>query len=170
VAKFAYDPEGRRVEKVAGGVTTSYVYDDADILRESRGGVTQKYVSGGIDELFSTEDGTSTSYVHQDAMGSVVATTNAGGSVLSAPDYDAWGVLRAGGSEPGHTFTGREWDPQTGMYYYRARYYDPAVGRFITEDPMRFRAGVNFFAYVSNNPTNRIDPLGLKDETSSART
>jgi len=58
-------------------------------------------------------------------------------------------------------YTGREGDPETGLYYYRARYYDPKVGRFISEDPIRFAGGVNFYSYVTNNPVALADPLGL---------
>jgi RHS repeat-associated protein len=59
-------------------------------------------------------------------------------------------------------FTGREWDPETGLYYYRARYYDPKIGRFISEDPIDFEGGVNFYSYVENNPVNLVDPEGLQ--------
>lgn len=58
-------------------------------------------------------------------------------------------------------FTGREWDPETGLYYYRARYYDPKAGRFISEDPIGFGGGVNFYGYVGGNPTGFVDPAGL---------
>ena len=58
-------------------------------------------------------------------------------------------------------FTGRELDRSTGLYYYRARYYDPEIGRFLSEDPLGFEAGVNFYAYVGNNPVNANDPSGL---------
>jgi RHS repeat-associated protein len=59
-------------------------------------------------------------------------------------------------------YTGREFDTETGLYYYRARYYDPAAGRFLREDPMRFDVGINFYRYVKNNATNLADPFGLK--------
>ena len=62
-------------------------------------------------------------------------------------------------------YTGRELDSETGLYYYRARYYDPEIGRFLSEDPLGFEAGdVNFYAYVSNNPINFNDPMGLETE------
>ena len=60
-----------------------------------------------------------------------------------------------------YAYTGREWDPEVGLYYYRARYYDPKIGRFLSEDPINFDGGINFFAYVLNSPTNGIDPFGL---------
>ena len=61
----------------------------------------------------------------------------------------------------GYAYTGREWDPESGLYYYRARYYDPKIGRFISEDPIGFGGGINFYAYVGNNPVRFIDPFGL---------
>jgi RHS repeat-associated protein len=74
--------------------------------------------------------------------------------------YDAWGNLQAGASEPGYAFTGREWDPEIGLYYYRARLYDPRVGRFNSEDPVRFRDGLTKYAYALSNPLRFVDPLG----------
>jgi RHS repeat-associated protein len=59
-------------------------------------------------------------------------------------------------------YTGREWDQETGLYYYRARYYDPSTGRFLSEDPIRFNAGINFFSYSANRPTVFTDSTGLK--------
>jgi RHS repeat-associated protein len=62
-----------------------------------------------------------------------------------------------------YAFTGREWEPESGLYYYRARYYDPKIGRFISEDPYRWLADANLYVYVRNNPVNRTDPTGLFD-------
>jgi RHS repeat-associated protein len=163
-ARFAYDPKGRRVEKVAGGQTTSYAYESEDILRDVRGPSTLKYVHGpGIDEPMATDDGSSLSYFLADGLGSVLKTTNSVGAVTLARQYDAWGSLQAGATANGHAFTGREWDPDTGLYYYRARYYDSQVARFVNEDPIGFGGGENFYAYVSDGPVNRIDPIGLYD-------
>jgi RHS repeat-associated protein len=67
-----------------------------------------------------------------------------------------------GQSVPGYAFTGREWDSNAGLYYYRARYYDPKLGRFISEDPIGFLGGFNFFTDVGNDPTSQLDPDGLK--------
>jgi RHS repeat-associated protein len=161
IARFSYDPMGRRVEKLASGVTT-YTYEDESILREVRGGATLMYVQGpAIDEPLARDDGTSLTYFHVDGLGSVVKTTTAAGTVNLARQYDSWGNLETASSEQGYAFTGREWDPETGLYYYRARYYDATVGRFVSADPIRFLGGVNFYAYVINNPTGNIDPFGL---------
>jgi RHS repeat-associated protein len=80
--------------------------------------------------------------------------------VISTRRYDAVGTFELGAAN-GYAFTGREWDTQTGLYYYRARYYDPKIGRFISEDPIGVMGGMNFYAYVENRPTLFIDPSGL---------
>ena len=163
-ARFGYDPMGRRVEKVAGGVTTSYEYDRENLLREVRGGTTLKYVNGQeTDEPLAMDNGTALSYFHNDALGSIVKTTDTAGAVTLTRQYDAWGTLEVGASEPGYAFTGREWDPEIGLYYYRARYYDAKVASFLSQDPIGLRGGdVNFYAYVRNHPVNLIDPSGMR--------
>jgi RHS repeat-associated protein len=75
--------------------------------------------------------------------------------------FDSFGNS-SGSSRTRYSYTGRERDPDTGQLYYRSRFYDPQVGRFISEDPIGFEGGWNFYAYVGNNPTNWRDPLGLK--------
>ncbi len=76
--------------------------------------------------------------------------------------YDGFGQIQGGGAIGGYTFTGREWDPETGLYYYRARYYDPRLGRFISEDPILWAGGENFYSYVKNRPATLSDPQGLQ--------
>jgi RHS repeat-associated protein len=163
VARFAYDPNGRRVEKVAGGVTTSYLYDEEDVVRETRGAATFKYIHGaGTDEPLAKEESSGAlTYYHPDGLGSIVRRTNQSGAPAHEYRYDAWGSIEAGATEPGYAFTGREWDPETRLYYYRARYYDGQIGRFISEDPMGATAGPNFYSYVANNPLRFVDPEGL---------
>ena len=75
--------------------------------------------------------------------------------------YDPWGNLLQGQGTGGYAFTGREWDTETGLYYYRARYYDSKLGRFVSEDPAGLRSGLNRYAYVANRPINLTDPSGL---------
>ena len=163
-ARFSYDPRGRRVEKVAGGVTISYTYDREDIIREVRGAATFKYVHGlGIDEPLSREDASGAlSYYHADGLGSIAKHTNQAGTVVHEYRYDAWGNIEAGSDEPGFAFTSRESDPDVELAYYRARYYSPKDGRFTSEDPIGFGGGANFYAYVANSPQNLVDPWGLQ--------
>ncbi|XXF80123.1 RHS repeat-associated core domain-containing protein [Myxococcaceae bacterium GXIMD 01537] len=144
VARFSYDALDRRVEKTAGAVTTTYTHSDEDILRER--------VTRGTG---------STTNSHADGLGSIVKTTDATGAIASSRQYDAFGNLQAGFDTSGHAFTAREWDAETGLYYHRARYYDPKLGRFISEDPKGFRADINFYRYTHDNPVNETDPMGL---------
>lgn len=165
VAAFKYDALGRRVEKSAGGTRTLYWYDGEDILATSdaQGGSRRYHVHGpGIDEPLARYDESLAplTYYHADGLGSIVSHTDTSGAETFSRSYDAFGNLETGASEPGYAFTGREWDPETGLYYYRARYYDPKIGRFISEDPIRWAGGFNLYAYVSNAPTNWIDSQG----------
>ncbi len=169
VARYAYDPVGRRIERIAGGETAAYTFDGVNTLRETTGGSVRKYVLGpNVDEPLAADDG-APRYYHSDIIGSIVRVTNAAGDVTATRQYDAWGNLQSGSTAAGHAFTGREWDPETGLYYYRARYYSPTVGRFITEDPSRLMAGPNFYTYVDDNPVNRTDPTGLIGQYSEPR-
>jgi len=137
VATFAYDPLGRRVQKVAGGVTTTWTYDGSAILQQVGGGSTLKYIHGPrIDEPLASDDGTALSNFHADGMRTIVKTTNSAGAVTLTRQYDPWGNLQFGTTTNGFSFTGREWDSETGSYYLRARYLDPKLGRFISEDPI----------------------------------
>jgi RHS repeat-associated protein len=162
-ARFKYDPLGRRVEKVVDGNTTTWTYDGSAMLRQVSGSSTLKYVHGpGIDEPLAQEDGGGAlGYFHVDGLGSIVKTTNSAGTVTATRRYEAFGNFELGATN-GYSFTGREWDSETGLYYYRARYYDPKTGRFISEDPIRFAGGVNFYRYVRNSPTGWRDPWGLQ--------
>jgi RHS repeat-associated protein len=80
--------------------------------------------------------------------------------LLAGDDYEDPASSGGGPEYATHAFTGREWDRETGLYYYRARYYDPKAGRFISEDPIGFEGGINFYAYVANRPTVFRDPDG----------
>jgi len=107
-----------------------------------------------------------TLYYHQDGLGTVTELTDINGSVAKAYAYDAYGnILESPGTvEQPYTYTGREFDQETGLYYYRARYYDAATGRFLQNDPIGFRGGdVNLYRYVSNNPIYFSDPVGLQN-------
>jgi RHS repeat-associated protein len=163
-ARFSYDPLGRRVEKAAGGATTTYIYDGEDVMREVGAGGALKYIHGPVsDEPLAREDGSGSAvYYLADELGTVVKLTGSDGSVADEYRYDLWGEIGVGASTAHYAFTGREWDSETEFYYYRARHYDPESGRFIGEDPMGLEAGdTNLYAYVGNEPTRYRDPHGL---------
>ena len=166
-SSFVYDPVGRRVEKATSTKIVTYTYDGMDILRESTtvlaSTTASYYVHGpGIDEPLAKETGGVFTYYHADGLGSIVKETNQSGNVTHTLTYDAWGDIQSG-ERDGFAFTGREWDPETRLYYYRARYYDPKAGRFVSEDPIGFLAGTNFVSYVHNNPQSSTDPFGMSD-------
>jgi RHS repeat-associated protein len=165
--QYAYDAEARRVRKVVGGQETHHVYQGPDIVAEYGPDwlTPSSLLTHGPnvdDPLLQTVPG-GTRYYHQDGLGNVVALTDQGGATTATARYDAWGNVLAGtGAIPLYGYTGREPDG-TGLIYYRARYYDPALGRFLQPDPARFQGGgANLYVYVTNNPVNRMDPTGLR--------
>lgn len=164
-ASYKYDGLGRRVEKNVRGQITRYVYDTEDIVLEYDGAnsLAATYTHGpSTDEPLSMERGGRNYFYHQDASGSVRFLTDSSGSVAQAYTYDSFGriVGQTGSLANPYTYTGREFDAESGLFYYRARYYDPIVGRFTQEDPVGFDGGLNFYAYVANNPVNYVDPQG----------
>jgi RHS repeat-associated protein len=164
-SNFKYDALGRRIEKTINGRTIQYLYDGLDIVQEIENTVVSaNYVrTMNIDEpLARVKADGSVRYYQQDALGSVIALTDDTGAVKTQYSYDPFGGATISGevSDNPFQYTGREND-NTGLYYYRARYYSPELQRFISEDPIRLRGGINFFAYVGNNPVKFIDPSGL---------
>lgn len=162
-ASFGYDASGNRTKKTAGGVTTEYLYDGFNAVQELSGGaVTANLLTGGLDEVFARTTGGGTQTPLVDGLGSTLAVTDGVGNIQTQYAYDAFGNTAATGAASDYPFqyAGRENDG-TGLYYNRARYYAPALQRFISQDPIGFAAGVNHYAYVGNNPANFVDPMGL---------
>jgi RHS repeat-associated protein len=163
--EFAYDPLGRRVSVTDGGHTTSYVYDGANIHLEYDGNSSAPaavYTDGNAPDqvLEMARDGHRYSYL-VDGQGSTIALADENGNVVQRYSYDAFGTPTVTGSVPNpFTYTGREYDAASGLYYYRARYYDPTLGRFISEDPVQH---ANPYPYVTNDPINASDPTGAQD-------
>ncbi|HEY9286291.1 MAG TPA: RHS repeat-associated core domain-containing protein, partial [Pyrinomonadaceae bacterium] len=162
---YAYDALGRRASRTAGGVTTNFLYDGDDVVLDRNGdGTTVEYLNGleTDEKLQQASAATGPLYFIQDHLDSVVALTDASGGVVERMQYEAFGES-AGSSLTRYGYTGRERDPLTGLLYYRARWYDPNQGRFISEDPIGYDGGgANFYAYVNNDPVNFNDPLGMQ--------
>jgi len=163
---FKYDPLGRRIYKSSSSGTSVYAYDGENLIEEtnSSGAVVARYEeTQNIDEPLAMLRSSTTSYYHADGLGSVTSLSSSAGSIANTYTYDSFGKLTAstGSLVNPFRYTARESDAETGLYYYRARYYDQSAGRFLSEDPVRFRGGVNFYAYTENNPTNFADPEGL---------
>ncbi len=161
-ATFSYDSFGRRISKTINGQKVEYLYDRQDIIGEIEGGVlTTTFLRNlSADEPFARRS-SETEFFHSDALGSVLHLTDSTGSITTSYEYDVYGkAQQSGPSVNPFQFTGRENDG-TGLYYYRARYYDPIARRFLSEDPIGLQGGVNFYAYVGGNPVNAVDPSGL---------
>ena len=163
-AGFQYDPFGRRVGKTIVGATTNYLYDGANPVQELAGTTpTANLLTGlGIDERFTRTDSSATANFLTDALGSTLSLTDGSGSTLASYTYEPFGnTTTSGSSASTYQYTGRENDG-SGIDFYRARYYNPALGRFISEDPLGFAgSGPNFYAYAGNDPISFSDPLGL---------
>jgi RHS repeat-associated protein len=164
---FRYDPFGRRIQKSGPLGTTNFLYDGPNLLEEvdNSGNVLARYTQDrDIDSPLSEFRGSTTSYYQADeALGSITSLSSGSGALANTYTYDSFGNLTASTGTLTNPFryTGREFDSETGLYFYRARYFDSAAGRFISEDPIRFGGGVDFYPYVDNSPVNAVDPLGL---------
>ncbi len=161
-ASFQYDALGRRISKTIGSVTTAFLYDGMNVAQEQSSGSETNLLSGETDEVF-TRNGVTAENFLLDAEGSTIATTDSSGNLLTEYSYDPFGdtILNGGVSTNPYQYSGRENDEVAGLYYYRARYYKPQIGRFVSQDPIGFRAGMNVYAYVADSPTAFVDPFGL---------
>jgi RHS repeat-associated protein len=168
-ASFAYDGLGRRLSKTAGGTTTKFLYDGPNGVQEqnSSNTATANMLTGlGIDQTFSRQVvGGATSSLLTDALGSTIGLGDANGAIQTSYTYEPFGGVTSSGATNtnSYQFTGRENDGSTGLYFYRARYYNPTFGRFISEDPLAFPGGPdpNLYSYVGNDPVSLSDPFGL---------
>ncbi len=162
---FGYDGFARRRTKTIGGVTTAFLYDGLNPVQELSGGSpSANLLTGlGIDEYLTRTDATGARSLLTDALGSTLALADSGGTIQTEYTYEPFGAFTTSGLGTTNSlaFTGRESDA-TGLMHYRARYYDSARQRFISEDPFGQRGGLNLFAYAANRPTKLTDPFGLK--------
>ncbi|HKQ51123.1 MAG TPA: RHS repeat-associated core domain-containing protein, partial [Pyrinomonadaceae bacterium] len=158
---YGYDALGRLSTRVSGGTTTSSLYNGGHVVLDQTGGAQVDYLyGGGVDDLLRQSNTAGPLYFLTDRIGSPAALTDGAGNVVERRSYEPFGAS-AGSSWTRYDYTGRERDAQTGLIYYRARWYDPAQGRFVSEDPAGFAGGLNKYAYVSNNPVSKTDPFGL---------
>jgi RHS repeat-associated protein len=152
--QYKYDALGRRIQKNVNSQVTTFVYDGLNMVTDYTGlwTVRSKYFFGlGLDEPLSIDQSSNLYYYQQDGLGRVNRLTNASVSMARTHSYDSFGknTSRTGTLDQPFAFTGRDYDPETGLYYYRARYYDPKAGRFISKDPIGFGGGdVNLFRHV----------------------
>ncbi len=160
--RYLYDALGRRVQTyiVGNKENTKFIYDGQDVLVDDNSGTLTKYINGdGIDnKLKLTTNGVS-KYFLADHLGSTNGLTDASGNLTEQTSYDSFGNA-INNLSTRYQFTGREYDNFTNLHYYRARFYDGNLGRFISEDPIGLAGGINLYGYVHNNPQNFKDPSG----------
>ncbi|HEX4561997.1 MAG TPA: RHS repeat-associated core domain-containing protein, partial [Gemmatimonadales bacterium] len=179
VARYAYDVLGRRIAKrvysnISGGIVafTRFVYHRADVAFEtdSSGSTGLRYTWGpATDDLLAIDDGSAHYLVVEDLLHSVRGLIRRDGTWIRAIRYKMYGAtLRDTVSTVAPTWTlryqwtGREYDGETGWYFFRARYYDPNVRRFVQEDPIGYGGGGNLYAYAAGGPLAARDPSGTK--------
>ena len=174
-----YDGFGNRVSKTVGNVTTKYLVEDdvnptglPQVFEESVNGVVLRTYTYGLQRISENQvinNAWTTSFYGYDGFGSVRQLTNLSGTITDTYNYDAFGNLL---SSPGPTpnnylYRGEQYDPDLGLYYLRARYYNPQTGRFLSRDPEDGKAvdpaSLHKYLYAGGNPVNRIDPSGKDD-------
>jgi RHS repeat-associated protein len=164
---FAYDPFGRRIQKSGPLGTTSYLYDGPNVFEavDQSASVVARYTQElRIDQPIAQLSASTAGYYHADGLGSITSLSSSAGALVETYSYDSFGspLTSTGTIANPFRYTGRELDSETGIYYYRARFYDPSTGRFASEDPAEFLGGMNFYAYVGNHASNLVDPSGLQ--------
>ncbi len=162
-ASFAYDAFGRRQSKTIGRTTTAFLYDGLNPIQELSGSTpTANLLTGfGFDQAYTRTTSAGARHFLSDALGSTVALSDGAGALQTQYTYEPFGNTTTSGpaNDNSYQYTGRENDG-TGLYYYRARYYNPVWQRFIAEDPIGLRGPINLYAYADGNPVIFVDPLG----------
>jgi RHS repeat-associated protein len=171
-ASFTYDGNGARTTKSTSSGTTTYVNDTralTQVLQETKGATMLTYVPGVLQHDSSLTGNAQWSYFHQDAQNNRALTDNTT-SVSKRWEYEPFGSIRTqtGTGASDFQYAGEQRDSETGLINLRARYYDPAIGRFVSRDLMSGTAGFpqsyNRYAYVLNNPVRKVDPSGYSSD------
>jgi RHS repeat-associated protein len=155
------------VEKTVNGNTVNYVYDGAQAIAEVTGGTVSAAILTGLnlDEVLARYAASGNRTYLTDALNTVIAQANDTQAIENYYTYTPYGETQTLGPDGGNPiqYTAREND-QTGLYYYRARYYDPVLKRFVSEDPIGIAGGLNLYGYVGGDPLSFVDPLGNRAE------
>ncbi|MHA7602739.1 RHS repeat-associated core domain-containing protein [Alicycliphilus sp. T452] len=168
-ATLAYDAEGRLRQSVVAGATLDKAYDGVALVAEydGAGAMQSRWVHGpGVDEPIVAYSGATTankSWLYADHLGSIVATADATGAGTALYGYGPYGESNTTAGQR-FRYTGQQFMGDLGLYHYKARFYDPRLGRFLQTDPIGTQDDLNLYAYVGNNPINRNDPRGLSSQ------
>ena len=176
IIKYKYDGLNRRIKKQVNNKTTYYIYNQNQVIQEQNENNQKQaeYIYGvGIDETITMERNGTTYYYNYDGLGSTREITTEEGSIKERYEYTAFGepiIIKVNGTieteikesqiKNNYLFTGRRYDKETELYYYRARMYYPKTGKFLQRDPLGFVDSMNLYTYVANNPVNYVDPFG----------
>jgi RHS repeat-associated protein len=167
-ATYTYNGNGMKIQRVGPDGTTRYYYDSIRSIWETDGigTMTAELDRDIFGNLLSRLDSSGTRrYYHTDGLGSTIVLTDTTGNFAAGMLYDVWGNVRASTADVGkYRFTGSEMDTASGFYHMSARFYDPSVGRWLSEDPVQRQfepVSLNFYVYVANNPLGLIDPSGM---------
>ncbi|MCK9274957.1 MAG: hypothetical protein M0P57_07695 [Syntrophales bacterium] len=174
IATYTYDALNRRVTKSYGGHTTAYIYDGGQVIEEYEDSQFQRSFVYGLyidDPIMMEDDAGNRYYYLKDRQYSMTALTDENGNIVETYEYTAFGlmtILDGQGVMIGEStvdnpygYTGRRWDGESGLWYYRSRMYSAKLGRFMQCDPAGYVDGLNLYAYVRNNPLRYLDPEGL---------
>jgi len=171
--EFSYDAFGRRAAKNSKDGRTGFLWDGDVLLAERQGDRSVEFIFGseGFEPLCRTHEDSLEIY-YADHIGTPRELTNEKGAVVWSASYDVYGNISQSHvkeTENYFRFQGQYWDHETGLCYNRFRYYDPDLGRYITQDPIGLEGGFNPY-YYTDNPVNWVDPLGLSTLPGPPRT
>ncbi len=163
---FDYDAENRQIRKTVGSTKTRYVYSGDQLIAEyndTTGALLRRYVYalGKDDPIMVVDASNVVTYLHADHLGSIIARTSSSGALIASGKY-TYSPFGQSSSLTGTTFgfTGQRFDAELGLYHYKARYYSPALCRFLQADPAGYDVSYNLYSYASNDPLSFTDPTG----------